>query len=139
MLVKEIMTRNPVFARPDTTLRDVAKMMAENCCGGIPVCDDRGVIGVITDRDMACRGFTQGFNPLDIPVRYVMTAGVVSISENETLDRALQVMSDAGVSRLPVVRNGELIGMVSSSDMVGHLSEGKIAQLARRTAHARRA
>ena len=137
MLVKEIMTIDPVFARPDTTLREVAKMMAENCCGGIPVCDDRGVIGLITDRDMACRGFTQGFNPLEIPVRYVMPAGVVSISENETLDRALQVMSDAGVVRLPVVRNGQLIGMVSSSDMVGHLPDHQVALLSRRTSHAR--
>lgn len=138
MLVREIMTINPVYARPDTTLREVARLMAENSCGGIPVCDDRGVIGLITERDMACRGFTQGLNPLEIPARYVMTARVVSISENETLDRAVQVMSDAGVGRLPVLRNGRLIGIVSSSDIVEHVPDQKAAQLARRSSHTHR-
>ncbi len=139
MLVKEVMTADPAFARPDTPLRDIARMMAENCCGEIPVCDERGVIGVITDRDMACRGLTQGLNPLDIPVRYVMSTGVVSISENDTVDRAAQVMSDARVVRLPVISNGRLIGIVSRSDVISHLSDGKVAQLARCTAHARSA
>lgn len=138
MLVREIMTINPVYARPDTTLREVARLMAEHSCGGIPVCDDRGVIGLITERDMACRGFTQGLNPLEIPARYVMTARVVSISENETLDRAVQVMSDAGVGRLPVLRNGRLIGIVSSSDIVEHVPDQKAAQLARRSSHTHR-
>ena len=137
MLVREVMTTNPVFARPDTTLRDVARLMTENDCGGIPICDDGGIIGLITDRDLACRGFTQGLNPLDIPARYVMTARVVSIAENETLDRAVQIMSDAGVGRLPVLRNGRLIGIVSSSDIVEHVADQKAAQLARRTSHPR--
>ncbi len=137
MWVKDIMTPDPAFARPDTKLRDVAKIMADFACGEIPVCDDRGVIGVITDRDIACRGFTQGLNPLDVHVRYVMTSGVVTISENETLDRALQVMSDARVSRLPVVTDGKLVGIVSFSDLVEHLPDAKVAQLARRVAHSR--
>jgi CBS domain-containing protein len=137
MLVKEIMTTEPAFARPEAKIRDVAKMMADFSCGEIPVCDDRGLVGVITDRDIACRGFTQGLNPQDVSVRYIMTSGVVTISENETTDRALQVMSDARIARLPVVRDGQLVGVVSASDLVEHMPDNKVAQLARRIAHSR--
>ncbi len=137
MLVKDIMTPEPAFARPETKLREVAKMMAEFACGEIPVCDDRGVIGVITDRDIACRGFTQGSNPLEMNVRYVMSTGIVTIAENETIDRALQVMSDARVARLPVVRDGRLVGMLSSSDIFEHVDDARVARLARRIAHTR--
>ena len=69
MLVKHVMTNTPTCCSPDTNLGAVAKLMLEHDCGEIPICDGTKIAGVVTDRDIACRGFLTGKNPLDVAVR----------------------------------------------------------------------
>ena len=70
--VKDIMTKDPVCCFPDTSLEHVARLMVEHDCGEIPVVDteeSKKPVGVITDRDIACRTVAQSKNPLVIDSR----------------------------------------------------------------------
>jgi CBS domain-containing protein len=129
MKVKEIMTEAPATCSPDTTLDKIAKLMIERNCGEIPVSEGPQLVGVITDRDIACRGFTGERNPLDITAREIMTKDVITVSERDDVDVALKLMQDRQVRRLPVVHDGNIIGIVSVADLVPSLPHTKVARL----------
>jgi CBS domain-containing protein len=130
MLVKHVMSTAPACCSPDTNLGAVAKLMLEHDCGEIPICDGTKLVGVITDRDIACRGFLTGKNPLDVPVKDVMTRTVFTISPDDPIDLALDEMEKYQVRRLPVVdHSGKVIGMVSQADVVGKVPPAKAVEL----------
>ena len=131
MKINDIMTPAPICCAPDTPLDAVSKLMLEHDCGEIPVCDGGKLAGVITDRDIAVRGFTTGRNPLDTPVSAVMTKRPLSIGENADLVEALELMEEHQVRRLPVTRDGKVVGIVSQADLVQALPERKMVELLR--------
>lgn len=132
MQVQEAMTRDPACCAPETSLKDAAKLMAEHDCGEIPVLDEGArPFGVVTDRDICCRGLGQDKSP-DAPVREVMSAPVVTATPDMSLDDCCQVMEDNQVRRLPVVdESGACCGMISQADIARHASEDATAQLVR--------
>src|SRR5437868_4549464 len=92
MEVKEVMTGSPTCCTADTGLQQVAQMMVECDCGCIPVVDDQNSkmpIGMITDRDITCRVVAQGNNPLDLTASDAMTATVVSVTPETSLEDCL--------------------------------------------------
>lgn len=129
MRVRQVMTQSPACCTPDTKLFAVAKMMVEHDCGEIPICDGGEVIGVVTDRDIACRAVSRGMNPLDTPVRAVMTSEPYTVSENADLIDAVTLMEEHRVRRLPVTREGQLIGIVSQADLIQNLPYDKVLEL----------
>jgi CBS domain-containing protein len=129
MKIKEVMTKAPACCALDTPLDAVTKLMIEHDCGGIPVCDGGRLVGVVTDRDIVVRGFTTGRNPLDTPVSAVMTKHPIVIGENEDADVAAALMEENQVRRLPVTREGKVIGIVSQADIVSFLPERKVVNL----------
>lgn len=131
MLVRDIMCPDPVCCIPSTSLLNVVKLMTENDCGAIPVLDKGELVGIVTDRDIACRGFLKGVNPISLPVSDVMTRSVVSIEDDDTVEHAVQIMESEQVRRLPVRRGGEIVGIVSQADLVGKLPPAKAGELVR--------
>ena len=129
MRIRQVMTQSPACCAPDTKLFAVAKMMVEHDCGEIPVCAEGEVIGVVTDRDIACRAVARGMNPLDTPVRAVMTSEPYTISENAALTDAVALMEEHRVRRLPVTRDAHLIGIVSQADLIQNLPYDKVLGL----------
>lgn len=129
MRVRQVMTQAPACCTPDTKLFVVARMMVEHDCGEIPICDGAEVIGVVTDRDIACRAVARGMNPLDTPVRAVMTSEPYTVSENADLVDAVTLMEEHRVRRLPVTREGQLIGIVSQADLIQNLPYDKVLEL----------
>lgn len=130
MKIREIMTRAPASCSVDMRLDGAAKLMIERDCGAIPVCDGARLIGIITDRDIACRGLGQGKNPLDVTVGEVMTLNVYSVREDDDVSTALRLMEENRVRRLPVTRgDGELVGIVAMADLVSYLPGATIASL----------
>jgi CBS domain-containing protein len=118
MLIKDVMTKTPASCRPWHRLDAVAQLMSENDCGEIPVCEGTRIVGVITDRDIACRAVAAGMTPVAISVADVMTRPVYTVEEDDTIDTALDLMQTKQVRRMPVVDDmGELVGMVSVSDL----------------------
>jgi len=132
MLIKDVMTTKPACCDPADTLDDVARLMLKNDCGEIPVCDGEKVLGVITDRDITLRAVATGRTPAAVPVREVMTNKVVTVKETEKLDKALDLMQENLVRRLPVLNDdGKLVGIVSEADLVAKVPTLKVARLVR--------
>jgi CBS domain-containing protein len=132
MLIKEIMTKAPACCTPETTLREIAREMLTHDCGEIPICDGTRLAGVVTDRDIVCRAFTKPDNPAELTARDVMTTRIATLDENESIQRAVTVMVEQKVRRLPVLRNGALVGMLSQADLAEHLPLAEIGALVRK-------
>ena len=115
--VADVMTSDVEVVRPEETLRDAARAMADLDVGSLPVCDGRRMLGMVTDRDITIRGVAEGKGP-DTPVRDVMTDDVVWCTDTDSIDEVLQQMSDAQIRRIPVVdRDRQLVGIVALGDI----------------------
>lgn len=132
MQVRDVMTENPACCAPETSLRGAAKLMSEMDCGEIPVLDDSGrPVGVVTDRDIACRGVAEA-KPADTAVREVMSSPVVTIAPDATLEECCEVLEQNQIRRVPVVDgDGKCCGMVSQADIARHAPEHETAQVVR--------
>jgi CBS domain-containing protein len=118
MLVKDVMTKSPVCCKPGDKLDRIAKLMQERDCGVVPVCDGARVVGMITDRDITCRGVASGKPPAAIAVADVMTKTVFSIRDGQSAEAAIDLMKEKQVRRLPVLDEaGHLVGIVAPSDL----------------------
>ena len=121
MKVKSIMTSNPACCTPDTSLRDVARLMVEHDCGEIPVVESLASmrpVGVITDRDIACRAVAGGKNPLQMTAKDCMSSPIVTVTPETDVQECVRTMEEHRVRRVPVVDEvGSCCGMVSQADI----------------------
>ena len=122
MQVREIMTQNPACCTPDSTLQDVARMMAENDCGCIPVVDSlTGMkpVGTITDRDITIRTVAASHNPINMKASEVMTADIATVKPHMSVEECFDVMEDREIRRVLVVdEQGKCCGIVAQADVV---------------------
>lgn len=121
MKVKELMTKKPAVATPDTDLTQVARMMADQQVGSIPVVENkesRKVVGIVTDRDIATRAVAEGKNPLQMKASEIMSKPVITVNEDDDVNDVARLMEKNMVRRIPVVdEKGELCGMVAQADI----------------------
>lgn len=117
MKVREAMTREVRLARPEQSIRDAAKQMAEMDIGALPVEENDRLVGMITDRDIAVRAVAQGRGP-GTPVREIMSTEIKYCFEDQSVDEVTQNMGDLRIRRLPVVnRDKRLVGILSLGDL----------------------
>ena len=115
--IAEVMTPDVEVLRPEETLRDAARAMADLDVGSLPVCDGRRLMGMITDRDITIRAVAEG-KSADTAVSDVMTDDVVWCADTDSVDEVLQQMADAQIRRIPVVdANRQLVGIVALGDI----------------------
>ena len=116
--VRDVMTVNPETVSQQDNILQAARIMRDSDTGVVPVVDGKKIIGLITDRDIVVRGVADGKNPSDMHVTDIMTRSIRSLSEDDTVDDALNLMSSAQVRRLPVVNSAnDLVGIVSMGDI----------------------
>ena len=117
MKVSDTMTREVMLIKPDQSISEAAKRMAECGSGALPVGEDDRLIGVITDRDIAIRAVAHSLPP-ETPVRQVMSREVLYCYEDEEVEAVAQNMGNLQVRRLPVVNRAKrLVGIVSIGDV----------------------
>ena len=120
MTVQEIMTTGPACCTPDDTVQEVARLMSENDCGCVPVVEDqqsKRIVGVVTDRDLACRCLGEGKGP-ETAVREVMSAEPSCCTPDTDLAEVERIMTERQVRRVPVVDvNNCCVGMVAQADL----------------------
>lgn len=118
MKVSEVMHSRVTWVDPNTAVADVAKKMRDEDVGAIPVGENDRLVGMITDRDIACRGVADGGDIKGMKARDVMTKGIVFCRDDEDLDDAVRIMEDKKIRRLPVI-NGKkrMVGMLSIGDI----------------------
>jgi CBS domain-containing protein len=115
--VEEIMTTSPRTVNVDDTVLDAARVMRDNDIGDVIVVEDGQVTGILTDRDIAVRAVAEGRDADSTPVREICTTGVQAIEPEASVDDALRMMRDADIRRLPVMKNGRPVGIVSLGDL----------------------
>jgi CBS domain-containing protein len=129
------MTPNPACCTPDTGLREVAELFVEHDCGAVPVVDDKEsmrALGVVTDRDIACRAIAKGINPLELTARDCMSSPGVTVRAEESLDAAIAAMEGNRVRRLIVVdESGRCCGILSQADIALKGPTSKTAEVVR--------
>ncbi|WP_341864184.1 CBS domain-containing protein [Gymnodinialimonas sp. 57CJ19] len=122
ILVARVMSAPVTTAGLDTSVRAAAALMRELGIGALPICDDTGPVGMVTDRDIVTRWATKVAS--DAPVAEIMTAGVVTCAPEQTVENAAHIMSDAQVRRLVVVaQSGKLVGIITLGDIARDASE----------------
>jgi CBS domain-containing protein len=120
MKIKDAMTSKVAIARPDQTIADAARMMAECDAGALPVGEDDRLVGMITDRDIAIRAVARDLAP-DTPVRDVMSKEVLYCFLDEDVEHVAGNMGEQQVRRLPVLdREKRLVGIVSLGDLAAN-------------------
>jgi CBS domain-containing protein len=113
------MTGLPETVRPDMTVADAAKRMRDGDIGDVLVAEteSEGVLGIVTDRDVAIRVVAAGRDPGTMAVRSIMSRDIASVSPSDTIEDAKAQMRAANVRRLPVIENGRPVGIVSLGDL----------------------
>ena len=123
MKVKDAMHKGVDWVSPDTPLSAVAKLMREHDIGAIPIGENDKLVGMVTDRDIVCKGLAQdGFDLVRATARDVMTSDIHCCREDDDLAKAIRHMEELKVRRLPVINK--------SRRMVGILSLGDVSQSA---------
>jgi CBS domain-containing protein len=121
--VKDAMTSDVKTATPTQSLTDAAKLMKEEDVGSIPIVDGERLVGVVTDRDIVVRGIADGSDPHAIRLGDIASRDVVTVRPDDDLDEALRLMAQHQVRRLPVVEDGQLVGVVATADVAHEAKE----------------
>jgi len=119
MKVKDVMHKGVDWVSPDTPVTELAKLMKGHDIGCIPIGEDDRLIGMVTDRDIVCKGLTdKNFNAARATARDVMTPGIHCCREDDDLAKAVHHMETLKVRRLPVINKSKrMVGMVSLGDV----------------------
>jgi CBS domain-containing protein len=119
MKVKDAMHKGVDWVSPDTPVTELAKLMRDRDVGAIPIGENDRLVGMVTDRDIVCKGLTQdNFDARDATARDVMTAEIHCCREDDDLAKAVRHMEELKVRRLPVIgKNKRMIGILSLGDV----------------------
>ena len=120
MLVKEVMTKNPITVESSSTLCDTYALMQEKGIRHLPVLEKGKLAGIITDRDLrlaTSRLAERPFNP-DDRVEKVMSKPVQVINPSDPVEQAIRIMRELKIGCLPVVESGEVVGIITVSDIM---------------------
>lgn len=127
MKVKDAMHKGAEWVQPNTPVSDLARRMREHDIGALPVGENDKLIGMVTDRDIVCRGLTNGKDVAKLTARDLMTKTIVWCRDDEDLDDAIRIMEDKRIRRLPVIdKNKRMVGMLSLGD-VSHAGKSKLS------------
>ncbi|GHK01946.1 CBS domain-containing protein [Streptomyces sp. Y2F8-2] len=115
--VRDIMTAEPVKVEPQTSLATVAQIMRDRDIGAVLVTEKDHLRGLVTDRDLVVRALAEGADPQETTVARACSEELVTLTPDEDLDRAIQVMREHHIRRVPVVEGGEPVGIISLGDL----------------------
>ncbi|WP_156290547.1 CBS domain-containing protein [Oceanobacillus salinisoli] len=116
--LRDIMTQNVMTVNETQSVQEAAAIMSQYNIGAVPVVNNSGqMVGIVTDRDITLRTTAQGQNA-QTPISQVMTAQqMVEGTPEMDVHQAAQLMAQQQIRRLPVVENGQLVGMVALGDL----------------------
>lgn len=147
----EVMTRNVAVVHPETTLAEAVKVMASRRISGMPVIDQTGaIVGMLSEGDLVrwheglsekqmrwldllaegselASGFIEGIRAERYKVKAVMSPGAIAVTEDTAARDIATLMHTKGIKRVPVLRDGKLVGIVARSDLIRALAE-KLAE-----------
>jgi CBS domain-containing protein len=128
MKVKDVMHKGVDWVSPETPVAEIAKLMRAHDIGCIPIGEDDHLIGMVTDRDIVCKGLARKeFDAARSTARDVMSEGIHCCREDDDLAKAIHHMETLKIRRLPVINKSKrMVGMIS----LGDVSQFATAELA---------
>ena len=115
--IREVMTDSPEIVAPDTTVADAAKLMRDKDFGGVLCGSGEELHGFLTDRDIAVRVVAEGKDPSSTTVGEVATTELHTLSPDDTVDDAIELVRQHDIRRVPVVEGARPVGVVSIGDL----------------------
>src|SRR4051794_29328536 len=127
MKVRDAMHRGVDWVGPDTPVAEIAKLMCEHDIGAIPIGENDQLIGMVTDRDIVCKGLAQASFDIRLTTAGdIMTSGIHCCREDDDLAKAVRHMEELKVRRLPVINKSmRMVGILSLGD-VSHAATGDL-------------
>jgi CBS domain-containing protein len=110
---------------PDTTVYDALKLMADNNIGAVLVLEGQKLYGIMSERDYARKIVLNGKFSKEVLVKEIMSSEIICIDADQTLQITQAIMTQKRIRHLPVLNNGELVGVVSIGDIVNASMEDK--------------
>ena len=124
--VKEVMTTGPITLDRDASLAEAARLMRDRGIGDVIVVEGDDAEGIVTDRDIVIRGVAEGADPNSTRLGQVVSGDLTSVAPDDPVERALELMSEKAVRRLPVLEGGKPVGVVSLGDLAIQRDAGSV-------------
>lgn len=115
--LRDVMSPNPVTLPVTATVVDAARRMRDDDIGDVIVLDGDRVCGIVTDRDVVVRAVADERDLRSTTMRDVCSSDVATLSPDDDVQRAIDMMKQKAIRRIPVVENGTPIGIVSIGDL----------------------
>lgn len=115
--IRDLMTTGVTTCSSNQTCTEAAQKMKQENVGSVPVVDGTSLTGIVTDRDIILNCVATSGDCNTTPISAVMTRNPISCTPNTDAHEAAQLMSNEQIRRLPVVDNGQLVGMCSLADL----------------------
>lgn len=116
---------------PDATVFEAIQLMADKNVGALPVVDNSGLIGIISERDYTRKVILKGLSSKDTRVRDIMAREVLTASPSDSIQDCMRVMTEKRVRHLPVLEGTKMIGIVSSRDVMKWVISAQAEQIER--------
>jgi CBS domain-containing protein len=120
-LIKHLLDRKGrhiISVKPEDSVLDAIRLMAEKGIGSLVVMEDQELLGIMSERDYARKVIIKGRSSESTAVSEIMTANVFTTSSSETVNDCMSVMTEKKIRHLPVVEDNVVIGMISIGDLV---------------------
>ena len=118
ILVRDIMRRNVKTVRTDDSVHAAVLKMNKFQIGSVIVTNNGRAVGIITERNILERVVEPRLDPGTIWAKDIMSAPLVTVEPNDTVDEAAKIMAQKRIKKLPVVEGDKIVGVVSTSDIV---------------------
>jgi CBS domain-containing protein len=119
MIAKDVMKANVITVSPSTPVSEAALLMRNEDIGALVVVDTAGrPAGIVTDRDIVVSIVAEGDNPADFVVEDIMSKNLHLVQEDESIFEILKILGKHSIRRVPVLRKGKLVGIVSVDDLI---------------------
>ncbi len=121
MTIADVMTKSVISVDASMTVNGAAKMMEDAKVGAVIVMENNTPIGIVTDRDFAIKIVAHAYQ-ITTPVKQIMSSPLFSISSDESVRTAADLMHDRGIRKLPVMDNENVVGIITATDIVNLLA-----------------
>ena len=128
--VNQVMSKNVLTVDKSTSLQDAAQNMKKSKIGCVVVTEETKPVGIVTERDFVTKVAAEG-RPLFTEISEVMTSPLITIDPEETIWEASEMMKEKGIHKLPVKENENIIGIVTTTDIVKISSVGSDSEMRR--------
>jgi CBS domain-containing protein len=123
LLVKDRMIKNVAIVSPDDPMSRVVKTMAERNIGCVVVCDGRKVCGIITERDIVRKVAAPDKDTRSMKAKDAMSCRIIGLDTEKSVQEAAEILRKNGIKKLPVMKKGNLVGIVTMTDLLRSMQE----------------